>query len=206
MLSPVGLAIEQWGLTAALPSDTGESVDAIVVLGRGYELRDSRIGAVWELWRSQRASQIFASGMLDARPIVKSLKEIGVPEQQIRGEECSQSTEENALFTTAVLHPQGVRKILLVTDNPHMLRALLTFQHFGFRVIPAPVSLPNQLSAQAKFQILLREYGGLIKYKLTGNFESSPSNVQEKLSEDVFQKMRDWNCTQMILGVVSIIF
>jgi uncharacterized SAM-binding protein YcdF (DUF218 family) len=199
LTSPVGLAIGQRGLTAALPADTGEAVDAIVVLGRGYELRDPRIEQVWELWRSRRASQVFASGMLDARPIVQVLKDLGIPEPHISGEECSQSTQENALFTTAILHRRGVKKILLVTDTPHMLRALLTFQHFGFHVIPAPVNLPTQLTPTAKFQILLREYAGLLKYKLTGQFDPYASNVQEILSPDIFQKIRDWNCTQMML-------
>jgi uncharacterized SAM-binding protein YcdF (DUF218 family) len=197
-ISPVGLAIGQWGLTASLPSDTGEAVDAIVVLGRGYELRDPRIAQAWELWRSQRASQVFASGMLDARPIVQVLKDLGIPEHQISGEECSQSTQENALFTTAILHSQSVKTILLVTDMPHMLRATLTFQHFGFRVVPAPVELQTQLPPQVKFQILLREYAGLIKYRLTGQFEAYSPKVREKLSPDIFQKIRSWKCTRMM--------
>jgi uncharacterized SAM-binding protein YcdF (DUF218 family) len=196
--SPAGLALGQWGLTAALPSDTGEAVDAIVVLGRGYELRDARVGKAWELWRSQRASQIFVSGMLDARPIIQVLKDMGIPEQQLAGEECSQSTQENALFTFAILHPQDVKNILLVTDLPHMLRALLTFQHFGFHVIPIPVNLPTQLTSPMKLQVMFREYSGLIKYKLTGQFEVRSSEALEKPPAAISQKIRDWNCTQMM--------
>jgi hypothetical protein len=37
--------------------------------------------------------------MGDAHQIVQTLEEMGVPEQQLGGEECSQTTHENALFT-----------------------------------------------------------------------------------------------------------
>jgi uncharacterized SAM-binding protein YcdF (DUF218 family) len=193
-VSPLGLELGIWGLTIAVPPDSGEKVDAIVVLGRGDAMRDQRVATVQELWQRNRAPQIFASGMLDARPIVRELQAIGIPKQRLDGEECSQSTEENAQFTQAILHPQGVQTILLVTDAPHMLRSVLTFRSFGFRTIPHPSPLPTHLLLQEELRILLREYLGLAQYALTGQFNPhSPKLMQAPLIE-VTQKISSWGC------------
>lgn len=63
------------------------------------------------------------------------------------------NTESNAAFAACVLQPQGVRTIVLVTDNQHMLRASLWFRYYGFEVIAAPMELvrppvPAGLAAQ----------------------------------------------------------
>lgn len=194
MASPLPLAVSQWGLTMAIPRDTGETADAIVVLGRGDDFRDSRIAEAWQLWKSNRAPLVFTSGMLDARPITQVLRELGIPAHQSSGEECSQSTEENALFTAAILHPNKVQKILLVTDTVHMLRASLVFKHFGFQVIPVPVDGPTHITHRAKFQILLREYAGLVKYGFNGLFKSRSLAELEKPPAEVYKKIVDWNC------------
>lgn len=197
LTSPAALAVGQWGMTLALPRDSGASADAIVVLGRGPELRDSRTAKAWELWQARRAPQIFASGMLDARFITQTLKEIGIPEGRVAGEECSQSTQENALFTAAILHPKNEETILLVTDIPHMMRALLIFQQSGFQVIPVAVELPAQMPHFAKLNVLVREFFLLIRERLTG-VDNAPA--PEDLVEPpvaIYQKMQEWGCTDM---------
>jgi uncharacterized SAM-binding protein YcdF (DUF218 family) len=191
--SPLGLGIALWGLTIPLPQDSGEKVDAIVVLGRGEPFRDQRVATVQELWQTNRASEIFASGMLDARPIVQTLKELGLPAQRLDGEECSQTTEENAQFTYAILHPQGIQTLLLVTDAPHMLRSFLAFRSFGFHVIPHLSGLPTHLTLPKKLWIVLREYLGLIQYFFTGQFSPRSEEILQTPPE-VTQKIREWNC------------
>ncbi|HEY9642858.1 MAG TPA: YdcF family protein [Coleofasciculaceae cyanobacterium] len=194
IVSPLGLGIALWGLTISLPQDSGEKVDAIVVLGRGDPFRDQRVATVQRLWQTNRAPEIFASGMLDARSIVQNLQEMGLPEQRLDGEECSQTTEENAQFAYAILHPQGIQTILLVTDAPHMLRSFLTFRSFGFHVIPHLSSLPTQLTLSEKFWIVLREYLGLIQYGLTGQLNPRPVEVLQTPPVEIVQKIRDWHC------------
>jgi uncharacterized SAM-binding protein YcdF (DUF218 family) len=194
VISPVGIRIGLWGLTSLIPPDSGEPADAIVVLGRGADLRQHRIAEVWKLWQSNRAPKIFASGMSDARQMVRSLEEMGVPEQRLGGEECSQSTQENALFTSALLRSQGIKRIVLVTDSPHMLRSLLTFRSFGFHVIPHPSPQPTQYPLPDKIGNLLREYVGLAMYALTGQFNPHPTDVLNHPPTEVTQKIRDWVC------------
>jgi uncharacterized SAM-binding protein YcdF (DUF218 family) len=52
----------------------------------------------------------------------------------------SRDTAENAGEMARLLHADGVRRIALVTDAPHMARALLAFRRAGFEVLPAPAN------------------------------------------------------------------
>lgn len=193
-VSSWGIQISLWGLTVWLPSDTGASTDAIVVLGRGEAFRDLRTGTVQELWRAGRAPQIFASGMMDARPIVQSLKGLGVPGQNLSGEECSRSTQENALFTAALLRSNSVQSILLVTDTPHMLRSLLTFRRIGLRAAPHAISLPVQLTAWEQQRAILREYLALGWYIVTGKLAQPIPEDLIAIPPEVTERIQDWNC------------
>lgn len=150
---------ETWAYTTlaqAVPQDSGKTADAIVILGRGDELRTSRIEAVTELWEQDRAPQIFASGRGDGPQIVSSLIARGIPADILGDENCSQTTAENAEFTATLLQPQGVEQIILVTDPPHMLRSLRTFRKLGFQIIPHFSPLPP-LPQREKALIVYRE-------------------------------------------------
>lgn len=192
--SPPGIALATQGLTFSLPQDSGEVVDAIVLLGRGETLRQNRVERIEEIWQEKRATQLFISGMSDAQIIAEQLIKNGIAKQFIDGESCSQFTKENALFTAAILRPQGIQKILLVTDAPHMLRSLLVFRSFGFTVIPQTSPLSRQLSTPAKVRLILREYLGLVGYALAGEFRSRPATEIETPPVAVTQKIADWNC------------
>lgn len=54
----------------------------------------------------------------------------------------SRDTRENAEKMAALMHPQGVRRIALVSDAWHLPRAALEFRRAGFEVVPAPTRLP----------------------------------------------------------------
>lgn len=153
-----------------LPNDTGEPVDAIVILGRGGELRPQRVEAAVDLWQRDRAPLIFASGRGDGQEIVEALEQQGIPQAAVDGESCSRTTEENAQYTASLLKPQGVHKILLITDPPHMLRSLLTFRSFGFRVIPHPSAIPTSVDEGRLRFLLVREWIGLFGYGLRGRY------------------------------------
>lgn len=180
LCSPFGIMMGNQILVGALPKDVGQPADAIVVLGRGREARLMRTQVAAELWQAKRAPLIFASGWGDAPPIAKLLNQKGLPPQAIDGEPCSRTTEENARFTAAILQPQGVKKILLVTDPPHMLRSLLTFRSLGFEVIPHPSPRPPQLNARKEAFLIVREYLGLVSYGVLGRFfprEAPPADT-----------------------------
>ena len=54
-------------------------------------------------------------------------------------EEQSRTTWENAVLSAELLQPQGVRRVVLVTQAWHMQRALWSFEQAGFEVITAPM-------------------------------------------------------------------
>jgi len=164
-------------LVQAIPYDSGATADAIVILGRGESLRENRINVATELWQQGRAPQIFASGRGDGRHIVKRLRKRGIPAEILGNENCSQTTAENAEFTAKLLQPQGIDRIILVTDFPHMLRSLLTFRNFGFQVIPHPSPLPPMPQRQ-KALIVYREYAGITSYAIKGRFLNSDGPLQ----------------------------
>lgn len=53
----------------------------------------------------------------------------------------SRDTWENAEYSAAILHANGIDTIYLVTHAWHMHRALIAFHHFGINAIPAPVQI-----------------------------------------------------------------
>ncbi|MBE9180323.1 YdcF family protein [Oculatella sp. LEGE 06141] len=168
--SPVVTRIGNRVLVSTLPSDSGATADAIVILGRGSELTPSRVKVAADLWQEQRAPLVFTSGWGDALPMAQQLQAKGVSPAAIDGEPCSRTTEENARFTMSLLQPQGVQRILLVTDPPHMLRSLLTFRSLGVEVIPHPSPLPNTIDRRSATFLVFREYLGLVSYGLLGRF------------------------------------
>jgi uncharacterized SAM-binding protein YcdF (DUF218 family) len=194
LTSPWMVQLSTWGLTVPLPVDRGERTDAIVVLGRGEALLRRRVDRVHQLWQIGRAPRVFVSGMMDAQPMVEQLQQQGLPGSILGGEGCSQSTEENALYTAAILYPQGVRSILLVTDQPHMLRSLLLFRSFGFKVMPQFSSLPNQWNTFQQMAVILREYVGIVHYALTGRFKQRSAVEREHPPSAILEKFTAWQC------------
>ncbi len=156
------LAMADKGLVLFLPSDSGTAAQAIVVLGRGTELGILRVDVANELWKAKRAPLIFVSGTGDTPRMLPQLEAKGIPKRSLDGEDCSLTTPENALFSAAVLQPQGIQRILLVTDGPHMWRSLQDYRSQGFTVIPHISPLPSNMGFIDKAFLSFREYLFLI--------------------------------------------
>ncbi|MGA7933498.1 MAG: hypothetical protein WCA35_08115, partial [Kovacikia sp.] len=82
----------------------------------------------------------------------------------------------------------------LVTDLPHMRRSVLSFDSFGFTVLPYPSPLPAQMSFQDQLTVIVREYLGLAKYSFTGRFRQRSSAELNYPSMEVLGKLSSWNC------------
>ena len=180
--SPIPSALSQQLLVSFLPADTGESAEAIVILGRGASANQSRVAEAAKLWRDKRAPLIFVSGRVDA-PIVCGLlkKQEQIPKSVIVQERCSLSTSENAEFTAAIMLPRNLSKIILVTDPLHMLRSHLTFKSYGFEVIPHPVALPPDQQSQF---LTFRESLGALSYGLSGRYFSKEISEETIVEAD----------------------
>jgi uncharacterized SAM-binding protein YcdF (DUF218 family) len=71
--------------------------------------------------------------------------DFGVPVQWVEGQ--SRDTGENATYSAALLRKDGVKRVLLVTDAMHMVRARRVFERAGLEVVDAPTMF---FSAQAR--------------------------------------------------------
>jgi len=142
--TPAPNLVGEW--LAAPPSVA--RADAIVVLGAG--------GAVWgdgmlgnlSMRRALRGIVLQREGLApllvfsgsDAEVDQRSrlARELGVMPVRILAGGGSNTTRDEATRLRALLSPRGVRKVLLVTDSHHMIRARRLFERAGFDVFAAP--------------------------------------------------------------------
>lgn len=164
-------------LISFVPADTGETAQAVVVLGRGQDLRKARAAHGLSLVENGRAPLVFFSGKSDANRTVKALEEEGIDSDILDGEACSRTTAENAKFTAQVLMERDITKIILVTDSLHLLRAYLTFKNVGFQVIPHPTPFPPGYSRYRRQVLALREVISFISYGLRGHYSQSSQSA-----------------------------
>jgi uncharacterized SAM-binding protein YcdF (DUF218 family) len=177
-------------IVALLPHDSSEVANAIVLLGRGGgEFFEHRVKLATELWQAKRAPLIFTSGDVDAGSMLEQFRARGIPETSLDGEDCSLTTWENAVFTAAVLQPQGMQKIILITDEPHMWRSLLVYRALGFSVIPRTTPVPSYMNFREKGFLRFREYMGTLDYAFRGLF--FPQTLAKLTDSDLGQKIRE---------------
>jgi len=202
-LSPLPLR----GLSRLLPRPEVSRNQTVVILGRGPDSQADFALAAANLWADHPSLDIFVSGMTDAPEIIKLLKDMGVPETQIKGERCSQTTWENGLFSELLLEPGEEKRIILVTDNLHITRALLVFQGFGFKVETSPAQLEypdgsivaNLITTN---RMALREYAALIYYTLSGRFRPLPTNSTSAAEAEARAKVSNWGC-YLVSGIAE---
>ncbi|MGL6245761.1 YdcF family protein [Pseudomonas sp.] len=144
------LAREEW-------ATLGQRADAIVLLGSGRERGDiawgadqpTGVGLERERYAARLAKAsglpILTSGGLhfgtpptEAKLMADSMHDdFGVTVRWQEGR--SRTTWENAQFSAEVLLPQGIKRVVVVTQAWHMPRSVWSFQQAGFEVVPAPV-------------------------------------------------------------------
>ena len=110
------------------------------------------------------------------------LIQFGVEDQDIVLEDSSRSTYENAVEAAQILRQRGINDVVLVTDAPHLPRAVRCFAAQGLRVTPAGCRYPNQEDAwriadfvpspygPAATQRALHEWLGIVQYWWQGKF------------------------------------
>lgn len=68
------------------------------------------------------------------------LGKLGVAAGDLRLEERSSNTYENALYTAELLRQAGITRVVLVTDAAHLPRAVRCFERQGIEVLPSGCS------------------------------------------------------------------
>jgi len=193
VISPPVATLTEGLLMGFVPPDRGESADAIVVIGRGEVERGDRYPVALQLLEQGRSSRLFVTGRKNFRHIAALRPNYKVTVNQLDGSLCGRTTKDEAFVTSAILGPQGVRTIILVTDRPHMLRAYLTFRGRGFNVIPHPIELSDVSSAR-RSMLTLREYAGLVSYLLLGRLEPGSAETLRQPDAELVQDVKRRGC------------
>lgn len=106
-------------------------------------LERTRYGAY--LSRQTGLPVLVTGGVLSKRPSEGGLmssamqQEFGIQARWIEAK--SRNTHENAQFSAAILLPQGITRVLLITHAFDVRRARLEFEAAGFQVTPAPTGV-----------------------------------------------------------------
>jgi uncharacterized SAM-binding protein YcdF (DUF218 family) len=164
-----------------------EPAGAIVVLGAGVEpggvLSDTSMRRAVEgmvLYRKGLAPLVLfsgpgpAAGPVEAEVRAELARALGISPGAILTEGGAETTREEAVNSGRLLRERGVRRILLVTDSHHMVRAKRLFEMRGFEVLPAatgelssPVSQPEGrlgLMRRILIEVIARFY-----YRIAGH-------------------------------------
>jgi uncharacterized SAM-binding protein YcdF (DUF218 family) len=131
--------------------------DAIVVLGARVLPGGVPSGALFarvekavELYRQGLAPRLIFSGGVGVNPpseaqVMRALAvELGVPSEACLLEEQSHSTAQNARFSAELLRGLGARRVVVVSDPYHLLRARQYFRLQGFEVATSPALLTER--------------------------------------------------------------
>lgn len=165
---------------ALRPERRLDAADAIVVLGGGVEpdgalTPDSllRVTEGIRLSRAGLAPLLVFSGRAEPEVAARLALDLGVPSEQIVTESGARTTGEEASRIARRLEPRAVRRIILVTDSEHLVRAVALFERVVFEVLPAPADSVSAATDKPEQRLkLLRRLGeelmARLYYRLAG--------------------------------------
>jgi len=106
-------------------NETPKSVDVIIVLSGGTGRVDEGI----KLYQMGYANEILFSGV-GAPSMVREAESLGIPENHILLEDESDSTFENAKYSSEIMKAKGFTSAIIVTSPYHTRRAMVIFGQF----------------------------------------------------------------------------
>ena len=176
MISPLFSMPATYLLGRFVPPDTGASAEAIVVLARDSTAQGDRYNTALDMVAQARAPKLLIMGASYGSKVLLALEKRRLSADGLLSARCVRTTKDEAYAAGAILGSQDVNSIILITDQPHMLRAWLTFKSLGFSVTPHIEPIPDWVASPERSSLAIREYLGLISYAALGRFESRPAS------------------------------
>lgn len=154
--------------------------DAIVVFGaaeyygRPSPVLRARLNHAFDLYQLHLAPVIITTGGAAADPKFSEggvgqdhLHKLGVPESALIAETQGSNTAESARRVAVIMHANGLRSCIAVSDAYHVFRIRKLLEHEGVRpvyVAPRPDSRPH--SALQRIMAVLRESTSYLLWKV----------------------------------------
>ena len=198
LLYPLEQRFPPWDAARGAPDGIiilGGSIDADLSVAHGTPVvrgaPDRIIAAAALARRYPNARVVFSGGSanLIANDAMEAdfagaiFESLGVDKSRLVMERASRNTQENAEFSKALVAPKQGERWLLVTSAFHMPRSVGLFRKAGFAVEPYPVDwrvggrddlmTPSHVTVEglARTDLAIREWMGLIAYRLTGKID-----------------------------------
>ncbi|MGZ3456977.1 MAG: YdcF family protein [Archangium sp.] len=154
----------------AVPSDVVVVLGARVLPGgQPSSALRARLEKAVALYHQGLAPRLLFSGGVGVHPpsearVMRDLAvRLGVPAEACLLEEQSHSTEQNASFSARLLRSLGARRVVVVSDPYHLLRARQYFRLHGFEVATSPALLTERnLRLLERFYWTVREAAALL--------------------------------------------
>lgn len=144
--------------------------DAAIVLGAAMWGKDlspvfkERVNHAIDLYRSRKVRKIiFTGGRGNSNEPTESSAARsyaianGVPPEDILIEENSHTTYENLFYAKQLADSNGLKKVLIVSDPMHMMRAVVMAKDLGLEAYPSPTPTTRYQSMSSQFQLLMHE-------------------------------------------------
>lgn len=192
VISPLGAAALTYPLATALPPDLGQPANTIVVLSRNYRDEGRRYETAVDLYQQGRSPRIYVTLEHNMERMAKLLDQQGIPLSVLSATRCARTTKDEAESTATILGPQGIETIILITDPAHLRRATLTFESYGFSVIPHAETAP--IPPARRSLLALREYPALVSYLLLGRFHPESPDALKNPPAALLESVKERQC------------
>lgn len=158
------------------------SADAAVVLGaavytdRPSPVFEERIRHAVDLYKAGRVRRLVMTGGLgpgdkltEAEAARRWSLGQGVPSEAIVLEEASRTTQENLAFAKPILRRQGIGSVLIVSDPPHMRRAMAIARRLGINAEPSPTPTSRYVGWASWVSFVAAEAYYLTRCRVSGH-------------------------------------
>jgi uncharacterized SAM-binding protein YcdF (DUF218 family) len=165
-----------------------ERADAIVVLGSGVrpagDLTDASLRRLLHglaLYHRGLAPLLVVSGpvnragIVEARVRAELARTLGVPASAIVTVEGALTTQEEGRDVATALRPRGARRVLVVSDALHLVRAVGVFERAGFVAFAAPSDEMSDTDEKPEDRVqltrhVMREVLARVYYRAAGYY------------------------------------
>jgi len=168
-------------LSYAAMSDDGPA-DAAIVLGAAVPSTGpspvyvERLNHAIDLYRSGAVKYLIMTGgkglgerVAEAEAGRQKAIEDGVPPEAILTETASRDTEQNLANVRPIVDAHGFRRVLIVSDPLHMMRAMQAASAAGLDAAPSPTPTTRYRTLVSQLPMLIRETYYNMHYRILGS-------------------------------------